>query len=229
MKDLKPNERRAKNAITLIWVILALEVASLISAYLQYNLLYTFENGGWVSPKSADVNDLRELVISITYMVMFIISAVFFIQWFRRAYFNLHLLVKPLSHTEGWAAGSWFVPIISLYRPFQIMKELYEETSAYLRIEGVVKNESFSTQFLSWWWALWILSNFLGQIIFRLPTETMDQLINATMVNIIAHIIGIPLALITIKVIKEYANMESLMKEVKTEEKQLNMAMSEVD
>ena len=117
MENLKPNGQRAKTAITMIWVVLILEIISLISGYLQYDLLQILANGGDVSMEAADSNDLREQAISIVYLITFVISGVTFIQWFRRAYFNLHSKVNHLSHTEGWAAGSWFVPIINLYRP----------------------------------------------------------------------------------------------------------------
>ncbi len=46
MKNLKPNEQRAKNAIVLIWVVLAVEMVVLISDYFQYELLQTAAKGG---------------------------------------------------------------------------------------------------------------------------------------------------------------------------------------
>lgn len=46
MGKLKPNGQRAKNAITLIWIVLALEIVSLISGYFQYDLLQTAANSG---------------------------------------------------------------------------------------------------------------------------------------------------------------------------------------
>lgn len=46
MNEIKPNGQRAKVAIILIWIMLVLEVISLISGYLQYNLLQIAVNGG---------------------------------------------------------------------------------------------------------------------------------------------------------------------------------------
>ena len=148
MENLKPNGQRAKNAITLIWIVLALEIISLISGYFQYDLLQTVANGGEISTETATANETREQMIGIIYLIAYIISAITFIQWFRRAYFNLHLKVNHLSHTEGWAAGSWFVPIISLYRPYQIMKEIYQETKELLIEKGIDFKQSFSTSAL---------------------------------------------------------------------------------
>lgn len=148
MKNLKPNGQRAKNAITLIWIVLVLEIVSLISGYFQYDLLQTIANGGEISTETANTNDTIVEIIGIIYLIAYIISGVTFILWFRRAYFNLHLRVNHLSQTEGWAAGSWFVPIVSLYRPYQIMKELYHETRKLLSKKGLIINENISTDIL---------------------------------------------------------------------------------
>lgn len=220
MENLRPNGQRAKNAITLIWIVLALEIISAISGYFQYDLLQTAANCGEISTEAATANDTREQVITIIYLIVYIISAVTFIQWFRRAYFNLHQKVTRLAQTEGWAAGSWFVPIVSLYRPYQIMKELYQETKELLNKKGISINTNFTTSSLGWWWALWIISNGIGQFIFRysMSAESMDELITLTVAGLIGNMTGIPLALITVKVIKDYSNVEPKLYEIKDEE-----------
>lgn len=226
MENIRPNGQRAKNAITLIWIVLGLEIISLISGYFQYDLLLTVANGVYISTETATANDTRQQIIGIFYFIAYIVSAVTFIQWFRRAYFNLHLKINYLNHTEGWAAGSWFVPIISLYRPYQIMKELYQETKELLIKMGISFNQTFSTSALVWWWTLWIISNILGHFVFRysMNAESMDELTISTVAGIVGNIIGILLALITIKIIKDYSNIESLLTEVKDEIKETTTA-----
>ncbi|UAY51042.1 DUF4328 domain-containing protein [Ferruginibacter albus] len=220
MEDLRPNVQRAKNAVTLLWIVLALEIISLISGYFQYKLLKVVANGGEISMNTANANDIRERIIAILYLIVFIISTVTFIQWFRRAYYNLHLKVYHLSFTEGWAAGSWFAPVICLYRPYQIMKELYQQTIDLLTRKGLLLHQSLTTNALGWWWALWIINNLLGQFVFRysLKAETVDELIVSTVAGIVSNIIGIPLALLAIKVVKDYSSVEPLLNEIKEEE-----------
>jgi hypothetical protein len=223
MKILKPNGQRAKNAIILIWIILVLDVLSLISGYFQYDLLSTVANGGFISPVQATLNDLREQIIAILYLLASIVSAIMFIQWFRRAYFNLHLHVDYLLHPEGWAAGSWFVPIVSFYRPYQIMKELYEESIELLEKRGI-HIPNISMNYISVWWAFWILSSIFGQIILRitLKSNTVDDYIFTTICSMIQDIVNIPLALLAIQVIKNYAKLEPHLFELKEEEKVKN-------
>lgn len=223
MEELRPNEQRAKNAMLLIWIVLSINIVSLISNFLQYNLLHTVANGGFITPDEANANDSTQQIILIIYLIFFIISGVTFIQWFRRAYYNLHLKVDNLSHSEGWAAGCWFVPIISLYRPLQIMKELYNDTDFYLSKKGINIGKNFTTGALTLWWTLWIINNVLGQIIYRYTSDatSIDQLTTSTILNIIDKVIEIPLALITIKIIKDYSQIEPLLIETEESKKQL--------
>lgn len=211
MNNLKPNSSRAKTAISLISVVMVLDVIAFISHGMQYNLLCALEDGKDVLSSEIDSNDKRESFIGILYMLFYIISAITFIQWFRRAYYNLHQRVDNCIYSEGWAAGSWFVPIIGLWWPFQIMRELYQETALYLSSKGVELKEELSTKWLGVWWTFWILNNVLGQIAFRLAddADTLGELKGFTMLGWVGDVVGVVLALITIKVIKDYAIAEN--------------------
>lgn len=215
MANLKPNGQRAKNAITLKWIVFALQIVSLISFYLQYDLLQTAANGAEISTETVTANDTRVHIIQSVYMIASVVSFVTFIQWFRRAYFNLHLRVNHLSQTEGWAAGSWFVPIVNWYLPYQIMKELYQETKELLIKKGLSINENFTSGSLGWWWTLWIISILIGTINYRfMNTESIDELIISTVTSMIGNVVGILLSLITVKVIRDYSNVEPLLNEI---------------
>lgn len=218
MEKLKSNEKRAKNVVLLIWLVLALEILSLISGYFQYELLQSVANGGSISVEKANANDIREMTIAIAYLVAHTISAVMFIMWFRRAYYNLHQKIDYLSYSESWAAGCWFVPIVNLYRPFQIMKEIYEETKELIIKKGVKMEVPITTSLLGWWWALWIINGISSQFVFRysMKAETIEELTVTSVAGMICNIIGIPLALITIKVIRNYSEIEPLLNDVKS-------------
>jgi len=212
---LKPNQQQSKNLIILIWVVLILDVVSFVSSYYQYTLLQAIANGNNFPVETLTANDTRERFIALAYLVAFIISAITFVEWFRRAYYNLHQKVSHLSHSEGWAAGSWFVPIINVYRPYQIMKELYRETKEYLTHNGIGITQSLSTKYLGLWWTLWLTNGVIGNGLFRLSmkAKTLDQLTSITSGYMILHIIGIALAFITLKVISDYAKIEPLLHE----------------
>jgi hypothetical protein len=219
MQDLKPNDLRSKNAITLIWIVMSLDIIALISNYFQFDLLQTVANGGTVTSAEAVFNDIRQQIVGVVYSITYLISGIVFIQWFRRAYFNLHLRSSHLLYTDGWAAGSWFIPFLNLFRPFQIMKELYVETARIFSKKGLSEEVS-STKFLGWWWALWLINNTVAQYEFRtsLKAEIAAELSNVTIAGMIGNLISIPLAIITVKVVKDYAKMERVLHSISDEE-----------
>jgi hypothetical protein len=210
MTSTKPNGQRARMAIALLWCVLAAEGLAFYSSYLQYTLLQDAALGIF-SEEAAAANDAREQLVAGIYFLLFAGSGLAFVLWFRRAYYNLEQRTGENSFSDGWAVGSWFVPILCLYRPYQIMRELYQDTGRWLAEMG--QEHALKTTYLGAWWALWIFSNFLGQVLFRSysSTETLEGLTNATIASMFGNLIGIPLALITVKVIKDYARAEKLL------------------
>ncbi|MEK7257094.1 MAG: DUF4328 domain-containing protein, partial [Bacteroidota bacterium] len=83
---VRPNLQRANQTILVFWILLGLSCLMLVSNFMEYNLL----TGGNIDDSAATSNDLRQGILSILYLAGFILAAVFFILWFRRAYWNLH-------------------------------------------------------------------------------------------------------------------------------------------
>ena len=216
-KMLRPNEARAKYAIVMLFVILFLDVVSGYSSYLQLGLLNDLNEGIFVPDDVLTTNDLRELIIGVLYSIAMLVSAVFFIQWFRRAYYNLQVRTGNCEHGEGWAAGSWFVPIISLFRPLHIMKEMDTKTS---RLIGSTTGKVVETNgvVIGFWWALWILNNYLGNYVLKMAfrEETIENYISSTTVEMINSFVGVPLALLAYFVVKNYAQKEANLLQLET-------------
>lgn len=207
---IKPNQQRAKTAVLLIWCLMALDVICIISSYFQYELLTVANNGGFISDAEAEANDNREMIIGLIYFVFSIISIVTFIQWFRRAYYNFNSRNSNSAYSDGWAAGAWFVPIISLYRPYQIMKEMWVGTSKIITTtsDTIVKNNS--TAIIGLWWTLWIVTNYVANYVVKasFKSDSIGEYLNATMGDMVSSFLSIPLGYVTILMIQRYAKKE---------------------
>lgn len=225
MENLKPNGQRAKNAITLIWIVLALKIVALISTYFQYDLLLTGAKEGGISAEAGNSNYWRERIVGLANIVAYGISIVTFLLWFRRAYFNLHQKVSNLDYSEGWAVGSWFVPIVNFYRPYRIMKELYQETNNLLIRNQTNVTSNLSSNTLGLWWTLWIMFNLLGQISYRYSARavSIEDFTDSSILGMVVNSFAIALSFITVKIIKDYALVEPLLNEVVEEESIMNV------
>lgn len=218
MDQIKPNDKRAKIALLLIFILLILEVVLLVLWYFQYDLVQSAIKGEEISSEAAEVSDSIINIISILYTILFIVSAVTFLRWFVRAYQNLELFAKELLYNQKQALWAWFIPIMNLFRPYEIMRELYKETNKLLVKYEPTNAEKIATDnYLSLWWGLWIISNIVGNILLRFPfeTTTLEGLTKFILVNIVSNLIGIPLCIVAAKIIKDYSSMETLLKKIK--------------
>ncbi|MEK7256950.1 MAG: DUF4328 domain-containing protein, partial [Bacteroidota bacterium] len=111
--------------------------------------------------------------------------------------------------SEGWAAGSWFVPILNLFRPYHIMKEIWDKTQEQIQSRPAVE----SSELVGWWWAFWIIGNIIGRISFRLSlkADTVDELTTASLFSIAAAVFDIPALFLAIQMIKKTREFESAM------------------
>lgn len=220
MYNLRPNKERATNAVRLLQVMIAVEAIALISTGFEYSLLQTMANGGEYTIEQAEANDLRQMIIGLLLVGTYIVCAVVFIQWFRRAYYNLHIVFSDLSNGEGWAAGAWFVPIANLYMPYQIMKELYKKTDLALRHNSEGYQSTMNIAIVGWWWGLWVTNNLFANVSTRLSlnAETIDELISSSMLDMIGSVISIASALLAIRVIKGYTEIEDLLHNLEKDE-----------
>ena len=223
MEKLRFNEQRGKIAVLVVWIMLSVDVLMGLSNYFQYRMILGWENGEMYSMEAAQANDSRQIWIAVLMVIIFVVHFVTFIMWFRRAYFNLHLRVRNLEHSEGWAAGSWFVPFVNLYMPYQIMRELYLETYALLGGKKGQYPENYTTAYVGWWWSLVIVTSTASRIdsFYARGAEEIPELITSSLISAISSLLEIPAALLTVKVIGDYMKMERLLLEQESEEEAL--------
>lgn len=212
MNKLRLNNTRAKTAEKLLIVSGVFTLISIFSNSLEYILLNNVLKGGTVTMEQANMNDMRQLIIGVLQTVVYIFSIITFIQWFRRAYYNQEVKFSQMESTNGWTSGAWFIPIYSLYRPFQLMKEIYRNAENFIvkHALGEEKPNRFTT--ISWWWALWIIANITSNVVTRMSirNDDLSTLANLSMASVIVDIIYIPLTILAIKTIRNYNEMELL-------------------
>ena len=90
------------------------------------------------------------------YSLVMLICAGLFIAWFFQAYKNLRRLgVANLRYGNGWAIGSWFVPILNWWRPKQIANDVWRGSEPGTEISSGWKTVPVPS-FLHWWWGLFL-------------------------------------------------------------------------
>lgn len=213
MSSIKPNARRANLAILFVWISAAVAIIALMSSTFKYKLLTAINEGDIYTEGILQSTDLREQIISIAQIIIAIVSAVYFIMWFRRAYFNLSQKSPFLSFTDATAVWGWFVPLFNLYKPYQMMKEMFVQTADLFKHYDINPRQSLRTGILGLWWFLWIVSKIFTQIDMRtsLHSQTLDDLIYSTQIGIVNNALLIPLSVVTAIFMRNYTNNELLL------------------
>jgi hypothetical protein len=209
--EIWDNSKRAENLIIVFWILTGLTAIGLISGYVELELLKNAQSGIYISESEANTSDLRQGIIGIVQLGIYITSIVFFLNWFRRAYGNLHRLgISYLKHKETMAVWSWFIPIIVLFRPVQIMNEIWTETQEKIKKYDSSYFIKSGGLIIGLWWTLFIISNFIGRYVLKtaFKQDTIEQLIEASQAVMISDFMQIPEALLVILIVFQFSKIE---------------------
>ncbi|MES2800003.1 MAG: DUF4328 domain-containing protein [Bacteroidota bacterium] len=219
MNSIRDNHQRSKNAILLVIIVLVLQLVSIIPTIMQMVLVNKIFSGEQYTVEEVQLNGVLALIVNILVLVATITSGVFFILWFRRAYYNLEQKTFLTSYSNGWAAGAWFVPILNLFRPYQIMNELFTITPKVLKKNDIKTDFELEKSTIATWWTLWIITLVVGNVSSRmvLNAGSAKSFNIASIFDIISCLLFIPLSIITIKVIVNYTKYALYIKEVGNE------------
>jgi hypothetical protein len=213
-------DTRVKWVMAAFTVYLILSVASFISDIFQTQLVSREINGGLVTVAEAAANDSRQALIGWVQIVANFATAITFFVWIHRAYKNLYSFGPlGLRFSPGWSIGWFFVPIASLFRPYQVMSEIgsNSEGDPISANSGVFKGGSRSTM-VGWWWTLFLLTNVMGQILFRvvLNAQTPSAILNSTyayMAATVVNVIGVIVTIIMVRQISQLQETKNRMKQ----------------
>lgn len=157
---ISPNEERSRNLILVFRIYL---VMLLIGLFIEVATAFSLhQNGGNIIESRMLV--MATALITVLAGLLNIVLTVYLIMWLRRAYHNLHKAgSRHLRHSEGWAAGAWFVPILNFFWPLQIVRDTWRETQNVFRKQGEFY-ERKEDNITGWWWALFLIAIFVGYI-----------------------------------------------------------------
>lgn len=78
---------------------------------------------GSVDDGTAERADLLSILQAVEFPVL-LVTGVLFIVWLYQAHRSDHMDPQLLQHKSGWAIGGWFVPILNLWRPYQMVSDV---------------------------------------------------------------------------------------------------------
>ena len=137
---------------------------------------------------------------------LLLITAFLFCLWVVDAQRNVRDLgAEHLTFTPGWAVGWFFVPIANLWKPYQMMRELWQASARPDNWPAVDV-----PPLVGLWWGAWIGSRMLGTFINASagPLDTVPDLIRITWWSIMGSFVDIAAYLLVMKVVASITRMQ---------------------
>ncbi len=110
-------------------------------------------------PSAAVFSDLLDLndtidTLNVVLIALFVLTGFAFITWLALAYANLGALHLEPRYSVGWAVGGWFVPVLGLWRPKQVVDDVWRSVDARRGDDGM--GTPPRSLLVGTWWFVWI-------------------------------------------------------------------------
>lgn len=214
MIGIRSNASRGKRAV--VWIVL-ITLFGLPKLWVNLENYQIYDDAVHNHFGSRNLDYLWILgLLNIAGIIIYVLAIVFFLSWFRRAYYNLHQFAPKLTYTDGWAAGSWFVPLFNFIGPIQIAVELFRESTKVLLANGKRVDRSTNRLILTLWWTSWVLGtalNIVASIQLRANTNYEENRSGA-FYAILGSIVLIGSGIFCVMMIRRYMAIEKQLGEL---------------
>jgi len=192
---------RATVAGALLATVAVLDVVRVWAISTEASILRAVRDGTAFSLSDARASDERLGVLTGWYVILIVGSAVAWCVWQHRAHANLRAFARSgLRFTPGWAVGWWFVPIASLWKPFEAVRELWKASDPD---SDTVSWRSIRTwPALGWWWVCWLGSGVISAVGSAQRGTDLDDTIRGDMIVMAALALQVVAAVIAIAIVR---------------------------
>jgi hypothetical protein len=207
--EYRPLKGLGPALVILLYIFIALNVFGVMSDYMEVELLSKFIEGEFVSDETIASNDTRQALVGFSHLGILIVLYFVFGKWIYRASANAHVLAPSfMTHTPGWAVGSYFIPILNLIRPYEAMKETWQVSATQ---KGQEPADVTTPGILRLWWAAWLISRFTGTAVFYVLKESdeVEQYIVADQLSMADSAVTILLSLDAIGMVKRLTKIQT--------------------
>lgn len=194
----------------LIWPqVLTLQSLQQMRAEVAAGVEVDYEIAG-VLGTGLTVAEFVSLGLAVVYLLLIGVLFVFWMKWVHRTYRNLPALgADGLSYSPGWAVAYNFIPILSLFRPFQVMRETWK-ASHPSHSGGLTWSAVPVPALLGAWWTLYLASTIVSllSVSLGIRTDNLDVLLALAWVDLMMLAVDTVLAYVEIRLVLQITNLQ---------------------
>ena len=165
--------------------------------------ILAFEKGGGsleLPPAATIISDaLRLLVVYGTWVLVPL--------WTYRANHNARQLgASGMMFTPGWAAGWYFQPPGLFWKPYQVMKEIWQAS-----VDPTDWRGQRGSPLLVWWWALWLIAMWGRLLVYGVAMLVLEpgnaQPVDSA-IGLAGRLLHVPLTLLLLAIITKVHSLQ---------------------
>jgi hypothetical protein len=181
----------------LLWISVMVACIALVDDVAEFVQVQV----GQLAPDQVANNDPIQGVVGLLQLGLGIVTGIAFLKWIYRAYKNIQGFgAEGLRFSPGWAVGYYFIPILSLIRPVQVMGEIWRASDNPRNWQ-----ERPGSWLIASWWTLFLLYTGITQVSVEIAMQasTNDQWTLAAVLAILGDLFSIPLSIAALRLVTE--------------------------
>jgi len=174
------------------WLKIALAVlaaATVLTALLDWQQINSPQRTQ--TPDEEFAKALKELFVVGTWGITNLVTGILFLRWTYLTKKNASALgASGFAASPGWSVGYYFVPILSLWKSYQALKETFQASDPEFRGDW---QSAPRPRLLPLWWTLWLVSNLAAQASLRTSLQADTANDNTARLDLISSLLDLPL------------------------------------
>jgi tetratricopeptide (TPR) repeat protein len=198
----RPNHRRARITVIALGVCVLISVLTVVFSFTALELFQRLDRNDFTMAEITTFDE-RARTLALFDAGAYLVTAIIFLFWIYRAYHNHAQLARRGSeYSPNWAVFGFIIPIISLVRPYQVVREMWDEIQADDTHNPLGVTPSHAT-ILIWWWSF-LAMNFITRLYSTAATaaDSPAGLTSATTIDMVVQVATIMSAVLAIRIVR---------------------------
>lgn len=141
----------------------------------RYAVLEQMPTDMATSVATADWHERLQGALEVAVGIPYAAAWILYFGWIYRVHRNLRALGNPtLEFSPGWAIAWYFMPILSLFKPFEVMREIWHGSDPDLSDVPRDRWPTGSLALLRWWWGFHIAAYLVHYLVYYTARDAVS-------------------------------------------------------
>jgi len=195
--------RRAQQTQWLLQLGVVVAAVGLWSSWQQLQLIQDLARGANIPDAVVEASDARQQLIGFVQLGLGLVSAVVFLMWTSAITKRLTQLgVIDMRYAPRWSVWGFIIPIVNLFRPYQVMSELWKASEVVPGPDDPWAKKP-TPLIVGVWFAILILDTIVGRLASSRTFDTIEQVTQIAWLTVLFDALGVVTAFVALRLVAE--------------------------